>query len=170
MTSLYMAIKLFEPFELDISGMVIFCKKAFKIKDFAQMENDILSALNWRVHGPTVTSFLEYFFALIPTTSTQNRSVWQEIIQKSKQYIELTLDDFFFVTQKPSTCAIAIISNSLKHIPRDLLNATERFNFFLQIANASKIDIRSQEIILATKRLASIPNQISDVQSKYIDS
>jgi len=169
-TTLYMAIKLFEPFELDIAGLVIFCKKAFTIKDFAQMENDILSALNWRVHGPTVISFLEHFFALIPTTSTQNITAWQGLIRISKQYTVLTSDDFFFVTQKPSTCAIAIISNSLKHIPHDLLNTSERLDFFLQIANASKIDIQSQEIVLATKRLASIPNKISDVQSKYIDS
>jgi len=170
-TTLYMAIKLFEPFELDIAGLAIFCKKAFTVKDFVQMENDILSALNWRVHGPTANSFLEHFFALVPTEiSIQNKPIWQRVIQISKQYIELTLDDFFFVTEKPSIVAVAIISNSLKHIPHNLLNAADRLNFFLRIANVSTIDIRSEEIILATKRLASIPNQISDDQSKYKDS
>jgi len=166
-TTLYMAIKLFEPFELDIAGLAMFCKNAFQAKDFARMENDILSALNWRVHGPTVLSFLEHFFALIPTTSIQSNTAWQELLQRSKQYTELTLGDYYYVTQKPSTVAIAIISNSLKHIPHDLLDATDRLNFFLQIASASKIDIRSQEIILATKRMPSIPSQISDVQSNH---
>jgi len=166
-TTLYMAIKLFEPFELDIAGLAIFCKNAFTTKDFARMENDILSALNWRVHGPTVLSFLEHFFALIPTMSMQNNKAWQGMIEKSKQYTELTLEDFFFVTQKPSTVAIAIISNSLKHIPSDILTAADRLCLFLRISNASNIDIRSQEIILATKRVASISNQIYDVQSKH---
>jgi len=159
MTTLYMAIKLMEQVEIDTADLVTLCGNSFTAKDFAQMEYDILSALNWRVHGPTIISFLEHFFALIPTaTSIQNNTTWRKVVQISKQYTELILGDFYFVTEKPSTCAIAIISNSLKHIPYDLLNKTD---FLSQIMSVSKIDLGLQEIILATKRVASISNEIS---------
>lgn len=155
-TTLYMAIKLMEQFKIKTTDLEELCKNAFAAEDFAQMEYDILSALNWRVHGPTVLSFLEYFFALIPTaTSMQNKVTWQILKQKSKQYIEFILGDFYFVTRRPSTVAIAIIVNSLKHVSYELLNEADRLNFFFQIMSVSEIDLGWQEITSATKRVAS---------------
>lgn len=164
MTTLYMAIKLFEPVGMEISSLVMLSHNAYGAKDFAEMEFDILSALNWHVHGPTVLCFLEHFIALVPTESIQRNEAWKILQHISKQYTELTLGDYYFVTQKPSTVAIAIISNSLKHISPDIFNETDRLGLFSNIATASKINLSSPEICLARKRLANIPNELADVE------
>ena len=167
MTTLYMAIKLFEPFELQAADLAMLSKNSFAAIDFFQMEFDILSALDWHVHGPTVLSFIEHFFAVIPKTSTCNDTAWRLLLHKSKQYTELTLGDYYFVTQKPSNVAVAIISNSLRYISPNIINAADRLSFFSQIAAASKIDFNSQEISLSRKRLASIQNGFSVAESKH---
>jgi len=164
MTTLYMAVKLHEPAEMDTTALAILSQNTYGAKDFAQMEFDILSALNWRVHGPTVLCFLEYFIALISTGSIQNKDATKILQHISKQYAELTLGDYYFVTQKPSTVAIAIIFTSLKHISPDLLNEIDRHSFFSNIATASKINLNSPEICLARERLPSIPNELANVE------
>jgi len=166
MTTLYMAIKLFEPVEMDTTALAMLSRNAYAAKDFAQMEFDILSALNWHVHGPTVLSFLEHFFALIPTRSTRTNEAWKILQHISKQYTEIALGDYYFVTQKPSTVAIAIISTSLRHVSPDLFNEADRLSFFSNIFAASKINLRSQEIGSSRKRLASIPNELANVGFK----
>ena len=163
-TALYMAIKLFDPLKMSTADLVILCEKSFAAIDFAQMELDILSALNWHVHGPTVLSFIEHFLAFVP--STWSNTVRETLIHKSKQYTEITLGDYYFVTQKPSTIAFVIVYNSLKNISSDQLNKADRLSFLSRIANSSKIDLWSHEINSASKRVASIPCFISDIESK----
>jgi len=164
MTTLYMAVKLFEPVGIDTTALAMLSQNAYGAKDFAEMEFDILSALNWHVHGPTVLCFLEHFIALIPTRSIQSNEAWKMLQHISKQYTELTLGDYYFVTQKPSTVAIAIISTSLKHISPDLLNKTDRLGLFSNIATASRINLSSPEICSARERLANIPNELANVE------
>ena len=54
MTSLYMAIKLFEPYDMDTATLVLLSKNSFTALEFSEMEFDILSALSWHVHGKYV--------------------------------------------------------------------------------------------------------------------
>jgi len=153
MTTLYMAIKLFEPFKTDLTDLCTLIENNFEAIDFAQMELDILSALNWHVHGPTVLSFIEHLFAVVPTTSTCNDIVQKSLIQKCKQTTELTLGDYYYVTQKPSTVAFTIIYNSLKKIPSDQINAADRLSLLSPMVNA--IDLGLQETYLARTHLES---------------
>jgi len=153
---------------MDTDDLSVLSKNYFAVTDFAEMELDILFPLNWRINGPTVLWFIEHFFAVMSTTSTQIYKVRNTLLHISKQYAELTLGDYDFVTKKPSTVAIAIISNSLKHISREQLNPSDRLSFFSQIATVSNVDFGSQEIHSARKMLASTSNKICKIPSKYI--
>merc|ERR1719330_244270 len=165
-TTLYMAIKLSEPVEIDTAALVTLSRNVYTAKEFAVMERDILNALNWRLNGPTVLSFLEYFFAVIPSESLRSNPGWQVLNQICKQYAELSLNDYYFVTQKPSILAIAIISTSLAHISNDHICEAQRISFFTDIATASKINLHTLELSLAKNRLLSICNEFTYVESK----
>lgn len=54
-------IKLFERIEMDTITLAKMSTNVFVPTDFAQMEFNILSALNWQVQGSTVLSFIEHF-------------------------------------------------------------------------------------------------------------
>jgi len=171
LTTLHLAIKLFEPIEIDITSLVKSSGNAFTALDIAEMEYTILSALNWRINGPTVLSFIDYFFAVLPTSLKSSDLAWKKVLQKSKQYTELTLGDYYFVTKKPSVVAIAVILNSLEHISPDLINARDRKNFLSQIANASRIDLWSKDIVLAKQHIERFPMEFSgSVDSDSIPS
>jgi Cyclin, N-terminal domain len=62
-TSLYMAIKLFEPIVVDSKTMVnLLCHEQYKVSQLEQMEMIILQALSWNiVHTPTTTLFLQAY-------------------------------------------------------------------------------------------------------------
>jgi len=166
MTTLYMALKLFEPVELKTSVFATLSQNTYTAKNFAEMEFDILSDLNWRVNRPTVLSFLEQFFALIPTRLARNDMVMKSLEYICKQYTELTLSDYYFVTQKPSTIAIAVLSTSLQHISLDFIDETDRRSLFLEISNALRVELSclSQDILLAQKRLASKSDELSCIE------
>jgi len=168
MTTLYMAIKLYEPVEMDTNALALLSRDTYEAKDFARMEFDILFALNWRVHGPTVLTFLEYFMAVISPRPVRKDTGFDTLTHICKQYVELTLGDYYFVTQKPSTVAIAVLSTGLRHIPLEQLNETDRFSLFSKIGTASKIDLNSQEIYSSIERLASITSETVDFVSRPI--
>lgn len=164
MTTLYMAFKLFEPVEINLLGFVMLGKNAYAAEDFVKMEFDILSALNWRINGPTVLSFLEHLFAVVPPGLVRGEGM-EILTDICKQYTEVTLSDYYFVTQKPSDVAIAIICTSLQHIPLDLIDEKGRRSLVLKISNALKIQCK-KEVLLATRRLASKSDKLVNVESK----
>lgn len=168
MTTLYIAIKLFEPVEMSTAALATLSRNTYTAEDFAQMELDILSALNWRLHQPTVLSFLEHFVALIPPRSVWNNVGRELLIYICKRYTDLTLSDYYFVTQKPSTVAITIILTSLEHMSFEFLTETDRCSFFNNISNALKIESSTQDIFLARRRLASISHEFVNIKSKSV--
>lgn len=149
MTTLYMAIKLFESYAINTATLVKLSRNSFTATEFVEMELAILSALKWYVHGPTVLSFLEHFFALVPNTCQRSKAWKRVMLRKSKEYAVLTLRDYYFVTQKPSTVAIAILSHSLK-------KSADCIDFLSRITTTSKIDLGSQDIKAAKHRVAGI--------------
>ena len=166
MTTLYMAIKLYEPVGIDTNALALLSRNTYEAKDFARMEFDILCALKWRVHGPTVLTFLEYFMAIISPRPMRKNTGLDTLIHICKQYIELTLGDYYFVTKKPSTVAIAVLSTGLRQIPIEKLSETDRLTLFSKIATATKIDLTSQEICSSIERLASITGETGDFETR----
>jgi len=166
MTTLYMAIKLFEPIEMTPSIFATLSRDSYTSKDFTKMETDILSALNWRLNGPTVLSFLEHFFALIPHGISGSPTAWKKLLSYSKHYVELTLGDHYFVTENPSTVAISCISTGMKHIPSSLLNETDRRSFFSSIVSISKVDLFSFELKTTRQRMSALCCKSPQIESK----
>merc|ERR1712176_181471 len=163
MTALYLAIKLCERIEMSTSIFSALSRDAYQPEDFARMENEMLSALNWRLNGPTVLCFLEHFWGLFPNVRSKGDIGWTKLLHYSRHYAELTLGDYNFAVLNPSTVAICCISAAMKRIP-SLLPESESRNYFLKISSTSKIDLSSCHIKDTKRRLMSIIQKTPQVE------
>lgn len=112
MTSLYMAIKMFEPTIISTTLLSELSKGGYSSAEFLQMEMDILFGLNWLLSGPTALSFLEIYHYLMP--SSISGMITEEIIHYARYQIELSTSDYELAKQNPSNVAIAAVIQGAK--------------------------------------------------------
>lgn len=177
MTTLYMAIKLFEPMEMCTKTLASLSRDSYTPMDFKKMEEDILWAIQWRVNGPTALTFVQCFIDLWELNhgtdddcesvhentgkTTTKKAAWSQLWSMAKYHTELATSEYTLAMHKPSTIAIASISASLKHIPLTDLSTMDRANFLLMIASAMEIDLKlSPEIFEVKDCLTSIPYEL----------
>jgi hypothetical protein len=67
MTSLYIAIKLHEPLEMETSLLADLSRGRYTELEFVDMKAKMLQAIHWRVNGPTCLAFAAHFLALLPS-------------------------------------------------------------------------------------------------------
>jgi len=116
-TTLHLAVKLLYPCKLaDLGILSDLSRGEFDMRDVSEMEAQILHALSWRLHPPTsiafASMFLDYFFASRPVALTS--SDIEDIYDVSSFFCELAVCDYFFVTMKGGSIALASILNALE--------------------------------------------------------
>jgi hypothetical protein len=114
MTTLYMAIKLFEPTIITTTLLSQLSKGGYSPSDFLQMEVDILFGVKWLLNGPTAMTFLEMYHNLMPSSIAGITN--DKIMQHARYQIELSTSDYKLVNQNPSNVAIAAMVQSVKKI------------------------------------------------------
>lgn len=138
MTSLYVAIKIFEP-PLPISVLSDLSRGVYSEEEISKMEVEILFALNWRVAGPTVLSFIYHMIALLPPSVSKNESSVSKLIDFSQFQAELAVGDCFFMTQRASSVALAAVMNSMGVIDESAFLFPLRYQFLKSISTASNV-------------------------------
>jgi hypothetical protein len=151
MTSLYIAIKLHEPLEMETSLLADLSRGCYTEMEFVGMEQQILLALKWRVNGPTPLSFVQYFMALIP--ETVHPSVAQLIMDYARYQTELVVAEQNFVHVKPSEIALAAVLNAMEGMDINLLPLKTQGKFIRSIERFSEIYVNDVELIQANLSL-----------------
>ena len=137
MTTLYMAIKLHEPLEMETSLLADLSRGCYNEVEIAEMESDILSALGWRVMGPTPLSFVQHFLALLP--SNVHANVATAVMDYARFQTELTVSDYSFVTCPYSHVAIASVLNAVEGMDRKLFPLKQQGKFLRTLEKFSGI-------------------------------
>mmetsp|Transcript_30148 Transcript_30148/g.45486 ORF Transcript_30148/g.45486 Transcript_30148/m.45486 type:complete len:402 (+) Transcript_30148:89-1294(+) len=161
MTSLYIAIKLFEPVEMDVTALSRLSHGCYSASEIAEMECNIISVLGWRFHGPTSHSFVQHMVALLPSMQPNSdvldfrisSPLVSTLLDCSIFQTELAIKDYFFVHQRSSTIAFSSIINALEGIEFEVFPSSERANFIGIISNVLNIDPRSPEILTVRVKL-----------------
>jgi len=129
------------------------CRGIFEESEVIQMEYSMLTALEWRVNGPSPIDFLNYFLALLPTAKTTTKKATEKetatatatatiirpnvintIFSTARYQIELAVaEPLLFVNCIPSELAIAAISNSVAEISTKCFPFMERLQFFTEL-------------------------------------
>ena len=119
MTCLYLATKITNAKQFSICTLSELSRGEFTTDDIADMELEILRALDWRLSPPTPQAFVYLICDLIELEDDALRPI---IRQKATFLAELTAYDYSFIVKKPSSVAFACVLLAIEHIG-DLLLA-----------------------------------------------
>lgn len=139
MTALYIAIKLHEPLEMETSLLADLSRGCYTEMEFVGMEQTILSALDFRVNGPTPLGFVQYMMALIP--ETLHPSVAALIMDFARYQTELAVSEQSFVDVRPSEVAIAAVLNAMEGMDASLLPVTIQDKIIRRIEKYSDMSV-----------------------------
>ena len=149
MTTLYMAIKLNEPLEMETKLLSDLSRGCYTSVEIATMEIDILGALGWRVAGPTPLAFVRHFLAvgLHDTEAAANPALEATLLDFSRFQTELAIGIPALLSVSPSRIALAAILNSMEAIDDVAMNPFERISFYRAIETMSGIDPSAKEFL-----------------------
>jgi hypothetical protein len=165
MTTLYMAIKLHEPLEMETSLLADLSRGCYNEEEIAKMEQRILQALNWRIQGPTALSFVQHFLALLP--DSVHPAVATAIMDYARYQTELATSDYSLVDTKFSHVALAAIMNAVEGMDQSMLSLRQQGVFLRAVERFSGImieDIEETQAILNDILLEVYAEEVPEVK------
>ena len=148
MTCLYTAIKVHEPEAMEPRMISNLSRGVYSPREIEDMELEIISSLQWRMHAPTAVSFVRLFVALYTESAMINQEL-SAIADLACYFTQLAVGDHSFVEVCSSTIALASLMNAL-----ELLGSLHPFKSFIQkAAETAQIDTLSQEFVMTRERL-----------------
>jgi len=111
-TCLYVAIKVHEPIELDMSLLCELSRGSYTVSQIIRTEMIILEALQWRLNPPTTTAFVQHIFALLASSFSHDLKPLMDIALYQAEVS--VFDHNIILDNKASAIAIAAVLNSLE--------------------------------------------------------
>ena len=145
MTALYIAIKIHEPLEMETSLLADLSRGCYKENEFVDMEQNILSALHFRVNGPTPLGFVQYIMALIPRAV--HPTVASILMDYARYQIELAVSEQSFVDIRPSVIALASVLNAIEGMDSSILPIKAQAKFIRNIEKYTGLPADEVEIV-----------------------
>jgi len=137
-TSLYMANKVHEQVVFGSDGFASLSRGSYSAEGIEDMERKILATLSWRLSPPTALQVAHQVLCLLQRiVKTEQTRTW-DILQDEVSYqAENSIRDHYFMTQRPSTTALAAILNAVDLIEgndcgallKGLLSILKAFSF-----------------------------------------
>jgi len=112
MTALYLAIKLFEPGKLRMASLIDLSRGYFMAEHIVTMEDSMLQSLKWYVHPPTSFAFCRDFMRLVSGDISPRAR--HDVNELARFMTELSGCDYWFITKKPSSIALAALINAIE--------------------------------------------------------
>jgi hypothetical protein len=160
MTSLYMAIKLYEPSTLRMSSFIELSRGYFTVQHIIEMEETLLRDLQWYMHPPTALGFVKHILALFDLSRIECPSSTRHDIGELARFLcELSVCDYFFVTKKPSSYALAALQTAMDHIGTSRLSPKIKAQFLASIRDVAGLDLCSAEVMECRARLEEMYRQ-----------
>ena len=146
LTSLYVAIKSNEKTALGSDFFSHISGELYTAKEIESMERTLLNELSWCISAPTCVQMAHHILSLLSSHLTFDKMSQDAIFDEVMFQTEHAVRDFFFVTQRPSTVALAAIFNSL-----DIFDKRDGQAIIQALLSVMNEEIDSLEIILTTK-------------------
>jgi len=146
-SSLFIAIKILEVNILSADMLSYITKNMYTKDEITSCEEDILSALEWKMFGPTSVQFVDYILALLP-----GDMIKAKIQLRDESYRQLTTTDYGCVPLRRSSLALAAILNSLEHMHESILSFDMKYRYLEIISMAFDIDnVQTSPLIKAVR-------------------
>ena len=146
MTALYLSIKLYEPGKLRMSSLIDLSRGYFMAEHIVTMEDSMLQSLGWHVHPPTPLAFCRDFMRLV--SGEIEPGPRHDVSELARFMTELSVCDYWFVTKKPSSIALASLVNAIELQGPHRVDPRYKVEFLTRVVDLG-IDIACDEEILA---------------------
>jgi hypothetical protein len=145
-TALYVAVKTTGVTVLGIDFFCCISNDLYSMKEIEAMERTLLHGLSWCISAPTCVQMAHHILTLISADIQCEVKTWNAILDEVMFQAEHAVREYYFVTQRPSTVAMAAIFSTLELF--DKRNGRAFVRSLLSILND---DFDSLEIIMAVK-------------------
>ena len=151
MTALYLAIKLFEPGKLRMRSLIDLSRGYFLAEHIITMEKSMLKSLRWHVHPPTSFAFCRDFMRLVSGDISPRAR--HDVNELARFMTELSVCDYWFITKKPSSIALAALINAIELQGPRRVNPRYKVEFLHRVVELGKDIASDDEIIECYERL-----------------
>lgn len=165
MTSLYMSTKVFHTPRIRLRSLVELSRGEFEERHITEMEMIILQTLEWRVHPPTIQSFIEPFCAVLNLSDLQIAACIQ---QRAIFFAELALYDYGFVSKEKPLVAVAAIMNAIEGLENGPIPDIRRAAFLSALENTFDMEFNYQKVEGMCHRLWFIYSMSAQYQEDEI--
>jgi len=153
MACLYTAIKIHEVEAIDPTFISNLSKGNFTEKQVVDMEQRIITSLQWRLNPPTPLSFTQQILSIIPD-KTMSKNERSKAMKLATYQTELSVGEYYFLSYDASCIALASLANSMQATRRG-----KSYQHILQtISKIVNIDISSREFIKCRENLYNLMN------------
>lgn len=165
MTALYLSIKTYERNMLSIEFFTTISCDQYSANEIESMELSLLEGLSWHITPPTCVQMAHHILSLVSKLVTIRQTVWAAVLDEVAFQVEHAVRDYYFVTERPSTVAMAAIFNAIEKI--GVQYRQEILNALVAVMND---EFDSPENVIASKdRLyCLVKEEIGDAQSPRI--
>ena len=166
MTALFLVVKTYEPRSssriLDVGSLAKLSQSTFSENSIIAMELEMLQMLEWNLFPPTTHTFamnlsnillsIIYSIEDCPKPSLNAR---QEVEELSRFLTELSVCDYFFVTQNPSSVGIASLLIAVEVVGQEEYDPSLIQIFLQRLYHETSINGYSPEVQECKARLRS---------------
>ena len=110
------------------------------------------------MHPPTALTQVQHFLQLLPTPCN-TLPIKHDITELSRFLTELSVWDYYFVTRRPSSVALAAIFNAMEVVEQSRILHRNKAEFMDNIRNVVNIDPVGEEVEMCRLRLRDMYHQ-----------
>ena len=168
-TAFYTAVKIHEPVVLGIDMLLVVCRHAYTEDDFASMEMDILSAINWRVSCHTAIDYARTLLELIREEEHLPSSIANGLLGDCEKKMGDAIADIRFLCCKQSELGIYCVAFSLSE--NKWLSLSEKEAIWVRLSESCDVDLSLMRGAASQQNLArASPCKPSTVSKLVISS
>lgn len=164
-TALFLVVKTYQPRSssrmLDVSALAKLSQSNFDEGIIVAMELELLHMLEWNLFPPTAHTFATQLNKILLQMTRcveecfpqPSSSATQEVIELTRFLTELSVCDYFFVTQLPSTVGIASLLNAIDLVGQDEFCKPLIQSFIRRVYEDTGLNAYSSEVQECRQRL-----------------
>ncbi len=152
-TALYVSIKITMKVALGSDFFASISRELYPVQEIEAMELILLTELSWYISAPTCVQMARHILILVSIHAhvTFEQTKWAEILDEVEYQAELAVRDYYFVTQRPSTVAMAAILNIVDRFGKHESQAFVRAILTLMHNAEFQFEFEAIEVILASR-------------------
>jgi hypothetical protein len=140
MTALYIAVKIYEPLEMDAGLVSRLSRGLHSAEEITTLEHEMLVALSWRMCDPSPHQICNYLLELLPDQALDVKPTLYDFCHFQT---ELATGDYAYVPLRRSIVAVASVLNALEGINKEDMFFDHRMGFIDAVSRAVDYDICS---------------------------